>query len=268
MPGISKAKRARQQNGRKGGQSRKVSVEEVPDEGDPVPAPEPCSISHLSHDHHTHPDDDSDGWDFDLGNELPDIDCDELSPDHGPDLDEEIISAPEISDETELDVFSAFLRDAQGAAQRAEREREKSRKRSRTYLKNAPRTKSRRVQQAKDLKKKGFRSVFDYLGQKKTEKETAPSESHPEQVSETASISVSETVSISDSDSGSDVEPDMFNSPSDAVLDENKVMVSYNNDGNVLKEPEGYTLRGKYKDQPFRIILVTHDESTLYANDR
>ncbi|KAJ7147720.1 hypothetical protein C8R43DRAFT_854680, partial [Mycena crocata] len=45
-------------------------------------------------------------------------------------------------------------------------------------------------------------------------------------------------------------------------------MVSYDNDGNPLKELEEYTLQGKYCGQKFRIILVTHDESTFFANDR
>ncbi|KAJ7149711.1 hypothetical protein C8R46DRAFT_857159, partial [Mycena filopes] len=45
-------------------------------------------------------------------------------------------------------------------------------------------------------------------------------------------------------------------------------MVVYDNDGKVIKNPEGYVLQGKFKGQPFRIILVTHDESTFYANDR
>ncbi|KAJ6476600.1 hypothetical protein DFH09DRAFT_1108821 [Mycena vulgaris] len=177
--------------------------------------------THHSHDHiHTHPDrDDSETWDFDLGNELPDSDCDGLLPDQGPDLDEEIILAPEISDEKELDIFSTLLRDAQGAAQRAEQEREKSRKRPKSYFKNAPRTKRRHVQQAKDLEKKGFLNVFDYMAQIKAKK-TEPSQSQKEQVSETMSISDSD----SGPDSDSEVEPEVltldFNSLSDPV-DEN-----------------------------------------------
>ncbi|KAF7378025.1 hypothetical protein MSAN_00226400 [Mycena sanguinolenta] len=43
-------------------------------------------------------------------------------------------------------------------------------------------------------------------------------------------------------------------------------MVVYDNDGKPVKNPEGYVLTGKYKGQPFRIILVTHNESTFYAN--
>ncbi|KAF8192784.1 hypothetical protein K438DRAFT_2017942 [Mycena galopus ATCC 62051] len=45
-------------------------------------------------------------------------------------------------------------------------------------------------------------------------------------------------------------------------------MVEYDNDGKVVKEPAGYVLKGKFKGRPFRLILVTHDESTFYANDR
>ena len=40
-------------------------------------------------------------------------------------------------------------------------------------------------------------------------------------------------------------------------------MVTYDNDGNPI-EPQGFPVEGG----PFRIILVTHDESTFYANDR
>ncbi|KAJ7026020.1 hypothetical protein C8F04DRAFT_966959 [Mycena alexandri] len=46
-------------------------------------------------------------------------------------------------------------------------------------------------------------------------------------------------------------------------------MVSYDNDGNPVKNLEGYVLTGKNcTGQPFQIILVTHDESTFYAHDR
>jgi hypothetical protein len=45
-------------------------------------------------------------------------------------------------------------------------------------------------------------------------------------------------------------------------------MVEFDIDGSVKKEPEGYVLQGKYHGQPFRMILVTHDESTFYSNDR
>ena len=43
-----------------------------------------------------------------------------------------------------------------------------------------------------------------------------------------------------------------------------KRMVTYDNDGNIEHEPTGFAVpqRGR-----FRLILVTHDESTFYAND-
>jgi hypothetical protein len=45
-------------------------------------------------------------------------------------------------------------------------------------------------------------------------------------------------------------------------------MFEFDIDGSVKKEPAGYVLQGKYHGQPFRMILVTHDESTFYSNDR
>ena len=44
-----------------------------------------------------------------------------------------------------------------------------------------------------------------------------------------------------------------------------KRMVMYNNNGNVDSIPSGFPVpQGHW----FRLILVTHDESTFYANDR
>ncbi|KAF8143005.1 hypothetical protein K438DRAFT_1495037, partial [Mycena galopus ATCC 62051] len=40
------------------------------------------------------------------------------------------------------------------------------------------------------------------------------------------------------------------------------------NDSKMIKEPAGYVLKEKFKGRPFKLILVTHDESTFYANDR
>jgi hypothetical protein len=48
--------------------------------------------------------DNEDSWDFDLGNELAYMDCDEiLEAEQEPDLDEEIVVAPEITEEKELE---------------------------------------------------------------------------------------------------------------------------------------------------------------------
>ena len=43
-----------------------------------------------------------------------------------------------------------------------------------------------------------------------------------------------------------------------------KRMVTYNNDGNMDSTPRGFPV----ENGRFRLILVTHDESTFYANDR
>jgi hypothetical protein len=47
--------------------------------------------------------------------------------------------------------------------------------------------------------------------------------------------------------------------------DYEKRMVIYNNDGNVDSTPKGFTVPQGHR---FRLVLVTHDESTFYANDR
>ncbi|KAJ7610688.1 hypothetical protein B0H17DRAFT_1153599 [Mycena rosella] len=214
MPGTSKARKARQENARKATESRKSRVEEVPDEGDAVPQAAPTATqTHTNHsaDHlhnHDHADPD-DSWDFDLGNELPDIECDGGSAEDDSDLDEEIISAPEISDESELDAFSSFLHDAQCAAQRVEREHEGTRKRPRTYFKNAPRTKRRHVQQGKDLQKKGYLSVFDWMDQMKVKKAEAQvqknqTEADPEAISISDNSASEQSGADSDSDSDSE----------------------------------------------------------------
>lgn len=41
-------------------------------------------------------------------------------------------------------------------------------------------------------------------------------------------------------------------------------MAEYDNDGNWIRMPEGNQPNG----QPYRLVLVTHDESTFYGNDR
>jgi hypothetical protein len=60
---------------------------------------------HCEHHHHPPPPDLDTGetWDFDLGNELPDLDCEEsVLGDREPELDDEVVEAPEICDESEL----------------------------------------------------------------------------------------------------------------------------------------------------------------------
>ncbi|KAL1717101.1 hypothetical protein EV715DRAFT_171758, partial [Schizophyllum commune] len=46
--------------------------------------------------------------------------------------------------------------------------------------------------------------------------------------------------------------------------DYEKRFVKFDNEGNELPRPQGFSVPGK----PFRLILVTHDESTFYQNDQ
>ncbi|KAJ7795489.1 hypothetical protein B0H14DRAFT_3554064 [Mycena olivaceomarginata] len=115
MPKASKAGRARQNNLQK---ARKATVEDVPDEDD-IRQTSENNTKHDFHDHFHSELDDDDNWDFNLGNELPDLDCEDIS-EQELDLDEEIIVAPEITDKTELEAFSQRLHNAQETAQKAE----------------------------------------------------------------------------------------------------------------------------------------------------
>jgi hypothetical protein len=47
-----------------------------------------------------------------------------------------------------------------------------------------------------------------------------------------------------------------------------KRMVHYDNDGKVIGTLNGFPLPAHQQGQAFKLILVTHDESTFYANDR
>ena len=173
MPKGSKALKARQNNLQKARHSRRASVEEVPDEADEG------NIAHLTSEHQNnalhsdhfhdqmHPESEvsnDDNWELNLGNELPDIDCYNIpeGPEE-PDLDEEIVVAPEITEETALDEFSQFLFSAQAAAQKAEQARQAQHKRPKRYLGNASRTKRRHRKLGMDLAKKGFPSLFDSI---------------------------------------------------------------------------------------------------------
>ncbi|KAJ7865343.1 hypothetical protein B0H14DRAFT_3133442 [Mycena olivaceomarginata] len=163
-------------NALKAAEARRTTVEEVPDEGDSISshADEATGIScndrgcsdssHL----HSHSDAaEANDWDFDLGNELPDADCDVIEDSVDLDLDREIVLAPEISDEAELDTFSQVLFEAQPAAQKAEHKREQSRKRPKTYSGNAARTLRAHKKRGRDLASKGFLGVFDFIKAKK-----------------------------------------------------------------------------------------------------
>ncbi|KAJ7820398.1 hypothetical protein B0H14DRAFT_2599996 [Mycena olivaceomarginata] len=128
MPRSSNHAKSRQNNLQKARQSRKTTVEEVPDENDShqnsdtesniysqpnVHCSDRCSK-------HSPPPPDLDTgetWDLDFGNELPDLDCeDQAAGDLEPEMDDEVVEAPEISEENELKKFATLLSDAQEAA--------------------------------------------------------------------------------------------------------------------------------------------------------
>jgi hypothetical protein len=182
-------------------------VEEVPDEDDPYQTSDfgsstsfPAAATHC--DDHSHSDLDTEQtWDLNLGNELPDLDCEESAlGDLQPELDDEIVEAPEIADETELQKFATLLSDAQNAARI--QDLKNSSNRPKRYTKKSVSTLYRQRRRAKDMKEKGFLNVFDYIktvqGQKATKE--------PDTVSEPAGINDS---SHTDSDAGaSNVESD------------------------------------------------------------
>ncbi|KAJ7882332.1 hypothetical protein B0H13DRAFT_2539445 [Mycena leptocephala] len=176
MPRASNKQKARQSNLQKARQVRNPMVEEVPDEEPDVrAASEDIYAENCPCPAHSHPagDDDNSWEDFDLGNEFPDLDCDDmLAGPQEPDLDEEVVMAPEISDEQELDEFSLFLFEAQAASQKAERAKDQQRKRPKQYLGNTARTKRRHLEKKKQLKGKGFLDVFEYMAAKKDKKQT------------------------------------------------------------------------------------------------
>ncbi|KAJ7359642.1 hypothetical protein DFH08DRAFT_414320 [Mycena albidolilacea] len=156
MPRISKSKKASRNNALKASQARKAAVEKVPEPETAAPAH--SSSADFTHDECPH-----------LHNISPHPSAGDAAD--APHLDEGVLAAPEISqDDAELGAFSALLHDAQAAAQIAERARERSRTRPRQYLKNAPRTKRRHSEQAKDLKKKGYLNVFDWMKEMKEKK--------------------------------------------------------------------------------------------------
>ncbi|KAJ7478816.1 hypothetical protein B0H11DRAFT_2233962 [Mycena galericulata] len=164
----TKAQKARQNNLQIARNSLKVTVEEVPDEGN-IPHQTSESENNSLHnddcnDHFHSAADNDDSWDLDLSNKLPDVDCDDIPEGtQEPDLDEEIVVAPEITEESELDAFSQFFSNAQSAAQKAERVREAQQKRPKHCRGNAPRTKRHHKKMGKDLGKKGFLSVYDFI---------------------------------------------------------------------------------------------------------
>ncbi|KAJ7745034.1 hypothetical protein B0H14DRAFT_3606592 [Mycena olivaceomarginata] len=136
--------KSRQNNLQKARQSRKTTVE-VPDEDDShqnsdtesnIYSQPNVHCSDRCSEHSPPPPDLDTGetWDLDFGNELPDLDCeDPAAGDLEPEMDDEVVEAPEISEENELKKFATLLSDAQEAARIQERELQKSSKRSKHY---------------------------------------------------------------------------------------------------------------------------------------
>ncbi|KAJ7498371.1 hypothetical protein B0H11DRAFT_2381653 [Mycena galericulata] len=159
------------------------------------------------HDHLHSATDNDDNWELNLGDELPDLDCDNISEElQETDLDEEIVLAPKITEESELDEFSQFLFNAQATAQKAERAREAQRKRPKPYHGDAPRTKRRQNKRGKDLAEKGYLSVFDFLKKKKATAAQAQNTDLSYSVSDSSAAQTPETPAHSDSESDSVLE--------------------------------------------------------------
>ncbi|KAJ7028147.1 hypothetical protein C8F04DRAFT_1291565 [Mycena alexandri] len=76
------------------------------------------SVSNREHSRDPHsPGSDDETWDFDLGDELPDLDCDsDDERNERNEMDDQVVAAPEITEESELKKFATFLSDAQEAA--------------------------------------------------------------------------------------------------------------------------------------------------------
>ncbi|KAJ7211808.1 hypothetical protein C8J57DRAFT_1256696 [Mycena rebaudengoi] len=176
MPRTTKRTQTLRKNAQKATQARKSTIKELHDKdcdhGDPVSATgsmHPHNTSH-SHPEHHYPTsaptdiDSGDTWDFDLGNELPDLDCEDPRPeDPEPDLDDEVVVSPEVSDETELAVFSKLLSDAQDTARAAERARKNGLKRPKYYSKNSKKTHYRNRKKRSEMEANGFMNVFDFM---------------------------------------------------------------------------------------------------------
>ncbi|KAJ7888975.1 hypothetical protein B0H13DRAFT_1888187 [Mycena leptocephala] len=214
MPRGSKKQKARQNNFQKARNAYRPTVEEVSDEDVDHQTSDTGSNIHSQPDNHCndhlHSTEGSDSsWDIDLGNELPDVDCEDISTEtQEPDLDEEIIVAPEISEESELDAFSQFLSNAQVAAQKAEQIREKGRTRPKHYSGNAPRTLRRHKKNRKDLEQAGFLSVHDFIKAKQVEKAAKLQNTASTLDHEFDDLSGTKSVSATGSDSGDEDEPE------------------------------------------------------------
>jgi hypothetical protein len=167
MPRKTAANRARADNLRKWkAQGTKATVEEVEDEESVNSRP----YSPNSHARPSNPDTFSCQSDDDP--ELLDIigalrgaamidDEDDISESGSEGDGDNVID--EIHEITALEHFASTLEKAHVLAAAAEREREKGRKRPKTYLGNSVRTKQRCQQRGRELAAKGFHSVKDWL---------------------------------------------------------------------------------------------------------
>lgn len=115
----------------------------------------------------------------------PELEDDELEDDE--DDPDPLI---EIQELTDLEVFTQTLQKAHDAATAAEHERQKGNKRPKRYLGNSKRTRRRHKLNQKELEKKGFTSVIQWLSAAQKEKrdgsvsaECSSSQAEPDYVS-------------------------------------------------------------------------------------
>ncbi|KAJ7037079.1 hypothetical protein C8F04DRAFT_1180803 [Mycena alexandri] len=129
------------------------------------------SVSNREHSHDPHsPGSDNETWDFDLGDELPDLDCDsDDERNERNEMDDQVVAASEITEESELKKFATFLSDAQEAARVQERAQQT--KRPKRYRGDSTKTKYRRRKLGKEMEAQGFLNVFEYMKKKKPPKE-------------------------------------------------------------------------------------------------
>ncbi|KAJ7118174.1 hypothetical protein C8R44DRAFT_738128 [Mycena epipterygia] len=133
-------------------------------------------------------------WESLIGGELPDIECLE----HQAELEDE--EDMEITNESALAVFSQFLSDAQVAAWRAEKLKEKDtgRKRKRgPYTGKSKQTKLKHRKIAASLKDQGFMGIQEFMQPKQTQKLQLESGSEPN----TPGVSIPGTPDVSSDES-------------------------------------------------------------------
>ncbi|KAJ7815365.1 hypothetical protein B0H14DRAFT_2603474 [Mycena olivaceomarginata] len=153
--------------------SRQPIEDDIPSDPDPAPGTD-ASIEEPFESHEEHSPHCSHDRDFDLGDELPDLDCD--SDDECEEMDDQVVAAPEISEESELKKFATLLSDAQEAARIKERARETNGPKK--YNGNSSKTKYRQHKFGKDIEAKGFLNVFDFMKAKAKKAAQEPARDH------------------------------------------------------------------------------------------